>query len=206
MYIKRATDDCSVFLFTFQYMWPFALLAIGCVPLMGFATAVHTKAMLGNDEGTDDAAEGLNSPGGIVVETLLNMRTVSALSLEKQRYEDYKNALLHSEPNIVRQSLMGGVTMGLSMFIQQWINALQMWFGGYLLFNYDYEFKDFLISNFAVLFGLFGLGAAFQDISDRKEVEKSAGRIFYLLDRKSQIDPMSKEGRIPNTERVRLEI
>lgn len=47
-----------------------------------------------------------------------------------------------------------------------------MWFGGYLLFTFPetYEFKDFLISNFAVLFGLFGLGAAFQDISDRKAV------------------------------------
>jgi len=43
---------------------------------------------------------------------------------------------------------------------------------------------------------LFGLGAAFQDISDRKEVEKAAGRIFYLLDRKSEIDPLSEEGKM----------
>jgi hypothetical protein len=42
---------------------------------------------------------------------------------------------------------------------------------------------------------LFGLGAAFQDISDRKEVEKSAGRIFYLLDRASSIDPLSTQGK-----------
>jgi hypothetical protein len=73
------------------------------------------------------------------------------------------------------------------------ISALQMWFGGYLLFTFpdDYEFKDFLIANFAILFSLIGLGAAFQDISDRKEVEMSAGRIFYLLDRVSEIDPLS---------------
>ena len=38
------------------------------------------------------------------------------------------------------------------------------------------------------------LGAVFQDISGSKEVEKSAGRIFNLQDRKSEIDPISREG------------
>ena len=141
--------------------------------------------------------EGLNTPGGIIVETLLNIRTVAALTLENERFEDYEQALVNSEPNFAFEAFMSGLTAGLSMFIQQWINALQMWFGGYLLFTFPekYAFKDFLISNFAVLFSLFGLGAAFQDISDRKEVEKSAGRIFYLLDRKSEIDPLSNEGK-----------
>jgi ATP-binding cassette, subfamily B (MDR/TAP), member 1 len=178
-------------------MWPFALLAIGCVPLMGFATSMHMKQMLGEDQGDTNASEEMNSPGGVIVETLLNMRTVSALTLEKQRYKDYEQALVHSEPNMVIDAFMSGVMGGLSMFIQQWINALQLWFGGYLLFHFPekYVFKDFLISNFAVLFALFGLGAAFQDVSDRKEVERSAGRIFYLLDRKSEIDPLSKDGK-----------
>jgi ATP-binding cassette subfamily B (MDR/TAP) protein 1 len=177
-------------------MWPFALLAIACVPIMGFATSMEMKRMLGEDEGADSADE-LSSPGGIIVETLLNIRTVSALTLEKQRFADYEHALLKSEPNYNSESFMSGVMAGLSMFIQQWINALQFWWGGYLLFNYpnEFAFKDFLISNFAVLFALFGLGAAFQDISDRKEVEKSAGRIFYLLDRKSAIDPLEEGGK-----------
>lgn len=48
---------------------------------------------------------------------------------------------------------------------------------------------------FSLLFSLFGLGAAFQGISDKKQTEASAGRIFYLLDRKSQIDPMDAGGK-----------
>jgi hypothetical protein len=35
-------------------------------------------------------------------------------------------------------------------------------------------------------------------MSDRKEVVKSAGRIFYLIDRKSEIDPLSESGLIPD--------
>jgi ATP-binding cassette, subfamily B (MDR/TAP), member 1 len=141
-------------------MWPFALLALACVPIMGFATSMEMKKMLGEDIGDQNAAEGANTPGGIVVETLLNMRTVSALTLEKQRYQDYENALVKAEPSVLVDAFGSGVMAGMSMFVQQWINALQMWFGGYILANNQdkYEFKDFLIANFAVLFALFGLG------------------------------------------------
>jgi ATP-binding cassette subfamily B (MDR/TAP) protein 1 len=177
-------------------MWPFALLALACIPFMGFATSMEMKQFLGEDT-TDDSVEGLNSPGAIIVETLLNISTVSALTMEEERFKNYKTALENSEPHYVREGMMQGALSGLSMFIQQWINGLQLWWGGWLLFNYpdQYEFNDFLIANFAILFSLFGLGAAFQDISDRKETEKSAGRIFYLLDRKSAIDPLSEEGK-----------
>lgn len=152
--------------------------------------------MLGEDTGDDSAADGINSPGGIIVETLLNITTVSALTMETQRFEDFKVALDAAEPTATRDGVLQGALSGLSMFIQQWINALQLWFGAWVLFNNDhYEFRNFLVSNFALMFSLFGLGAAFQDVSDRKECEKSAGRIFYLIDRESSIDPLSEEGK-----------
>lgn len=177
-------------------MWQFALLALACIPFMAFATSMEMKKMMGEDAGEDGKQEA-NSPGGIVVETLLNITTVSALTMETERFADYENALEVEEPNASRAGIMEGALSGLSMLIQQFINALQLWFGAWVLFNNPdtYEFRDFLVSNFALLFSLFGLGAAFQDISDRKEAEKSAGRIFYLIDRKSSIDPLSDEGK-----------
>ena len=179
-------------------MWQFALLAIACVPIMGFATSLRMKQMMGEDQSSDEIeVDGLNTPGGVLVETLLNIRTVSALTLEKVRYEDYKNAIDHEESNSLKEAFFSGITAGSVLSLQQGINALQFWFGGWLLFHFpnDYDLRDFLISNFAILFALFGLGSAFQDISDRKEVEKSASRVLYLLDRKSTIDPLSSEGK-----------
>ena len=187
---------------SFVFMWPFALVAMACIPVMGFATSIEMKQMLGEDESEDkggddkNSQDELTSPGGIVVETLLNIKTVSALTLEAQRLQNYEEALSSVQPNQVRDGFMAGVTSGLSMFIQQWVNALQMWWGGWLLFNYNsfFSFNDFLISMFALLFSLFGLGAAFNGLSDRKVTEASAGRIFYLLDRQSKIDPLSDDG------------
>jgi ATP-binding cassette, subfamily B (MDR/TAP), member 1 len=131
----------------------------------------------------------------VVVETLLNMRTVSALVLEERRFQNYVDALKNSEPNYQKDAFLSGATGGLALFIQQWVNALQMWFGGWLMINRGFTFNDFLIANFSILFSLFGLGSAFTGISDRAEVEKSAGRVFYLLDKQSEIDPVSKDGK-----------
>jgi len=182
---------------SFVFMWPFALLAICCIPVMGAATSVHMKKMMGEDGIGENGQDELNSPGGIAVETLLNIRTVAALILEKERYTNYRDALEREQPHYVRDCVVGGFSSGMSMAVQQWVNALQLWWGGWILFNYPttFTFDGFLISMFSLLFSLFGLGAAFQGVSDKKETEASAGRIFYLLDRKSEIDPMSEEGK-----------
>jgi len=181
---------------SFIFMWPFALVSIATIPFMGFATSIEMKVMLGGDEEKEESADGLDSPGGIIVETLLNIRTVSALCMEGQRYRDYVNAVRKAEPRYVLAAFKSGVTSGVSMLIQQWTSALQFWWGGWLLYNYSdvFTFEDFLISMFALMFSLFSLGASAQGLSDRKECEKSAGRIFYLMDRQSAIDPLEEEG------------
>jgi len=186
---------------SFYFMWEFALLAIVCVPIMGFATSLEMKQLMGEDEGVDNTKEEVASPGGIIVETLLNMGTISALTMEEERYRLYQEVTENSDSHYVRAGLTEGVLAGLSLFVQQWVNAMQLYFGGWLLFKYPekYAMNDFLISNFALMFSLFGLGAAFQDMSNRKETELSASRVFYLLDRESSIDPLSEEGIIVDT-------
>ena len=100
-------------------MWPFALLSIGVIPFMGFATALEMKRFLGEDEGGEVVEDGCDSPGGIIVETLLNIRTVSALTLEKQRFDDYEKALVKAEGNVLSDSAVSGALSGLSIAIQQ---------------------------------------------------------------------------------------
>eukprot|EP00980_Cylindrotheca_fusiformis_P018488 scaffold6124_cov122-Cylindrotheca_fusiformis.AAC.7 len=183
--------------FLIAFMWQFALLALFCVPLMGFVASVRTKTSRGVDLGIDSSEEGTNSPGGIIVETLLNISTVSAFTMETERFNDFQHALDTAEPNAAKDGVKQGFVNGLSMLVQQWINGLQIWFGAWVLFNNpdDYDLRNFLIAFFGLLLSLSGLGAAFQDISDRKECEQSVGRIFYLIDRKSSIDPLSEEGK-----------
>mmetsp|Transcript_40967 Transcript_40967/g.67216 ORF Transcript_40967/g.67216 Transcript_40967/m.67216 type:complete len:237 (-) Transcript_40967:103-813(-) len=182
---------------SFIYMWPFALLSLGVIPFMGFATALEMKRFLGEDEGGEAVEDGRDSPGGIIVETLLNIRTVSALTMEEQRFKDYEKALEKAEGNVIAESAVSGMFSGLSIGIQQWTNALQFWWGGWLMFNYPdkFDFNDFLVSMFALLFSLFALGAAAGGVTDKKKAEAAAGRLFYLINRKSAIDPLSTSGK-----------
>ena len=183
---------------SFVYMWPFALLALGCVPFMGFAISLRAKSLLGVDQSTAGGQSGeLSSPSGIIVETLVNMRTVSALNLEQQRYEAFEKAQQqsHRDKDRWREIFWAALSDGLGRAVQRWIMGLELWFGGYLLYRFpnEYDFNDFMISLMAMLFALVGFGAALAAATNRDAAKESASRIFYLLDRKSPIDQLATD-------------
>lgn len=180
---------------SFYYMWPFALMTLVTLPFMGFGAEVEMRMYMGEDH--VEAEEDENSPGGIVVETLLSMRTVAALTIEKRRSEEYLAALKREDPAALKTNIKKGATTGLGFFIQCWGMALLFWWGGWLLSKYSdtFSYNSFLISMFALLFSLSGLGAAAQGATNRERAKVAANRIFALLDKKSQIDPLSDEGK-----------
>ena len=181
-----------------KYMWPLALLTIGVLPVMGWAQSLEMEKTMGKDE-TDKDEEKLDAttPGGIAVETLLNMGTVSALTMQDERFAMYEEALGNTDTDWLRVAFKSGLLAGLSMGLQQWVFALLFYMGGYLIDKYPdrYDFLDQQIALFGLLFGLFGLGIAFQDVADKKDTEEAASRIFYLMDRQSSIDPLAEDGK-----------
>ena len=79
---------------------------------MGFATSLEMKQFLGEDVGHDAANDETTSPSGIVVETLLNMGTVSALNMEEERFKNFQDALTGAEPHYIREGFMQGFLSG----------------------------------------------------------------------------------------------
>lgn len=71
------------------------------------------------------------------------------------------------------------------------------WWGGWLLYRFPstYTFRDMLVSLFGMMFGFTGLGIAMQDLTDSEKAKAAANRIFELIDRVSEIDPLSDEGK-----------
>lgn len=66
------------------------------------------------------------------------------------------------------------------------------------MFTYPdaFDFESFLTSMFSLLFSLFAIGAAAQGATDKPKAEAAAGRLFYLMNRKSEIDPLDPEGKM----------
>jgi len=69
---------------------------------MGFATTLEMKSFFGEDEGVENVNGETTSPSGIAVETLLNMGTVSALTMEEERFNMFKEALNNSDEHYIR--------------------------------------------------------------------------------------------------------
>ena len=130
---------------SFVFMWPFALLTLFSLPAMGFGAMAEMRLYYGEDEvhGKEDE----NSPGGIVVETLLNMRTVASLTIEKQRSNEYKDALEKEHPDLVKSNVIRGATTGLGFATQLWCMALWVsMFWGLRFFGVDYLFVSLVVS------------------------------------------------------------
>lgn len=182
---------------SFYCMWPFALLTLAILPAMGFGAHMEMKMYMGEDEGAEAAEEGEGSAGAIVVETLLSIRTVASLTIERVRTKEYAAALQREDPASVKTNLLKGLATGVGFLVQLWGMALMFWWGGWLLNEYPgtYDYKYFLISMFALLFSLSGLSVAMMGITDQAKAKKAAERIFSLIDRDSPINSLSNDGK-----------
>ena len=157
---------------------------------------MEMRTYYGEDEGDANEIKE-HSPGGIVIETLSDIRTVASLTLERHRAEEYATALAQEDPHPVRNKIIKGGGSGLGQFTQMWGFGLMFFFGGWLLneFPDDFTYRDYLIAMFAFMFSLYGLAAAFEGTADREKAKLAAARIFEVIDRKSLIDPLTDEGK-----------
>lgn len=69
------------------------------------------RTYLGEDEGEDSTIDE-HSPGGIVLESLTNIRTVASLTLEAERCDEYAMALKAENSHPIRNNLVKGSLSG----------------------------------------------------------------------------------------------
>lgn len=166
------------------------------LPCQAFGAEMEMRTYLGEDEGDANEIKE-HSPGGIVIETLNDIRTVASLTLEEERAHDFATALASEDPHPVRSKLLKGSGSGLGQFTQMWGFGLMFFFGGWLLNEHpdDLTYRDYLIAMFAFMFSLYGLAAAFEGTADREKAKAAAARIFEIIDRESAIDPLTDQGK-----------
>ena len=164
---------------------------------MAFAAKAKMEMFMGKDEGAyDSTKDDVNSSGGIVIETLSNIRTVGSLALEDSRSAAYGQALSRECPTGLWFFVMSQGTAGLGQLVRVWAMGFYFWWGGWLMSKWPntYGFRDFLIAMFSLLISISGMSVAMQGMTDKDEAIAAADRIFELLERKSEIDPLSEKG------------
>lgn len=82
---------------------------------------MQNAQMLGEDEGDIEKTAKESSEGAIVVETLVNIRLVASLQMEKRRVEGYDEALARKNANsTLPKNTIKGTGQGLGSFFQMW--------------------------------------------------------------------------------------
>ena len=150
---------------SFVLMWPFAAGVLLIMPFMAFGAEMEMRMYLGEDEGDiEDEKVDEKSAAGIVIESLLNIKTVASLALEPSRIQEFSAALKREDPTPFKSNTIKGGAAGLGQLFQMWGFGAMMWWGGFLIYKYPnaYSFRDFNISMFALMYGLSGMSVAMQ--------------------------------------------
>ena len=162
---------------------------------MAFGAEMEMKTFM-VEEVIDDVVEDETSPGAIATEAMLNIRTIASLSIESEMsrqylYSIYKRTVLDFYTLFKR-----GCTTGLGIFVQCWGMGLMFWFGGWLLQKYPdtWTFLDYNIAMFSLFFSLYGFAVASHGATSGAQAKVAAKRIFSIIDRESEIDPLSEKG------------
>jgi len=180
----------------FIFMWPFALMTLVILPLLGFGASMEMQMYTGEDDGTEERTDNESGPGAIVVETLLNIRTVASMTIENIRFQEYGHALERDGSMSIKINALKGGAIASGFLFQMWGMGFMFWWGAWVLNSYPTKWDplDFYISMFSLLFSLSGMTMAFAGATDKSKATKAAGRIFSLINRESAIDALSDEG------------
>jgi len=87
---------------------------------LAIAAKIRMRSMFGTDLGKNVLSNDSNSPGGIAMETLLNIKTIASLNLERDRYAQFQAVIEKEEGKQFLSSLKSGSTSGFGILIQQW--------------------------------------------------------------------------------------
>jgi hypothetical protein len=77
---------------------------------------MEMRTYIGEDE-VEDKEMDEHSPGGIVHESLSNIRTVASLTLEAERSDEYDAALIAEDPKPFRSTVMKGSLSGIGQYV-----------------------------------------------------------------------------------------
>ena len=166
-------------------------MALVFLPIMAFSYFIDSK-IFQNDLIQEPSRTPIDSASGFAIETLINIKTVASLTLESERSKKYATILKNEEPSILKSSILKGVSSA-SVYISNifMIGILCAW-GGYLVQNYGYQQRDYFLSLFALILSLTTMIPAIQNLKDQGKVKAAMGRIFLIIDRKSQIDSLGR--------------
>ncbi|CAG9996264.1 unnamed protein product [Clonostachys byssicola] len=134
------------------------------------------------------AAKVYASSAGFAAESIAAMKTVAALTKEKQVAERYSLEIDEQQKNSLMSAARSSLAFAAVQPIVFLCFALGFWYGGTLIATREYDMFKFFICFMSVIFGAQSAGSFFSLAPDMVKAKHSAGQLKTLLERKPVID------------------
>jgi ABC-type multidrug transport system fused ATPase/permease subunit len=139
--------------------------------------------------------------GGLISSAFINMRTVSAFSIQYEVSEQYGKMTEVASARRQGACFYSGFIFGVSQASMYFCYALLFWYGATLIVAGSISFVQLMTAMLALMLGALGLGQALNDLGDQTAGLLAAKRIFSAIDagKASPIDGLSETGLKPNS-------
>ncbi|KAH8393395.1 hypothetical protein KR215_008311 [Drosophila sulfurigaster] len=195
---------------SFIYGWKLTLVVLSCSPFIMVATAMVAKIQSSLAE---KELKAYSDAGGVAEEVFSGIRTVLAFSGERKENERFAKLLVPAEVTGTKKGLYSGIGAGVMWLLIYICMAIAIWYGVDLILD-DRDLDDrqytpavLVIVLFAIIMGAQNLGFSSPHVDSFGVALGAARNLFKIIDRVSEIDPMSDIGSKPDsiTGRLRFE-
>jgi len=178
----------------FVYCWQMSLVMLGSIPIMVAANALQMLVLLGASKNEN---ENITNAQQIVVDSVMNARTVQALGVEKSLVDMYVGWVAKSMVGMWRRNIFAGLGFGVANGIMFFIMAGGFYIASFLIKEGVADFQGVMMAFMGIFYAGMGAGQAAVMMGDATKAKVACYDMFKLMDRVSAIDGLEPTGDTP---------
>ena len=137
--------------------WRLGLVGCVFIPIVLMATVFQHRMLAGHDH---VEKKSLQNASRLAVEAISNIRTVVSLRKEAYFIEEYNKSLANTLQSTVKRSLVRGLVFGFAQSVPFFAYSGCMFYGGYLVYSEDLDYKRVFKVAEALILGTMMVGTA----------------------------------------------
>ncbi|KAL4093101.1 hypothetical protein PRIC1_012090 [Phytophthora ramorum] len=170
--------------------WLLSLIMLAIMPFLLFGHFARMKQMHSGGLISDDLA----IPGAHASEVLSNIRTVTALGIEKRSADVFNDLLEEPLQKGSKEAQINGLSLGFSSFIMMATYSFIFWFGAKKVNDGTIGFTEMMRTLMAIMMSIQIVSSASTFLGDAPKAFKAGSTIFAIRDRIAPIDSFSTDG------------
>ncbi|KAK6957559.1 hypothetical protein Daesc_000346 [Daldinia eschscholtzii] len=182
----------SGFVVSVAFGWKLALVCSCVIPIL-IASGFIGVWVVGKFEELNERH--MRESASYAAEAISAIQTVASLTMETRVLATYGKSLAISSRKALDANLKASFVLALARAGVYACMALGFWYGGLLILRGEYSLLQFVIVYSSIMTGAYSAGLVFSFTPNIGKAKRSAAGLQKLLQRKSQIDPMSNKGK-----------